>query len=91
MGLPEAVEGERGDEGGPVVSARELVEAVRAVGLEAQSGAAAHEAAIAAPLSPAQRRQLSDLLAQLAAGHGLRPGIHPGYRHLPGPDGPGRD
>jgi DNA-binding MarR family transcriptional regulator len=53
--------------------------------------AAAHEAAIAAPLSPAQRRQLSDLLARLAAGHGLRPGIHPGYRHLPGPDGPGRD
>jgi hypothetical protein len=52
--------------------------------------AAAHEAAIAAPLSPAQRRQLSDLLARLAAGHGLRPGIHPGYRYLPGPDGPGR-
>ena len=32
------------------------------------------------------------LLAQLgayAAGHGLRPGIHPGYRHLPEPDGTG--
>jgi len=51
--------------------------------------AAAHEAAIAAPLSPAQRRQLSDLLARLAAGHGLRPGIHPGYRHLPEPDSTG--
>ena len=41
-----------------------------------------HEQAIAAPLTPAERAQLSSLLGKLAAAHGLVPGIHPGYRNL---------
>ena len=41
-----------------------------------------HEQAITAPLTPAERAQLSALLGQLAAAHGLVPGVHPGYRHL---------
>jgi DNA-binding MarR family transcriptional regulator len=41
-----------------------------------------HEQAIAAPLTPAERAQLSTLLGKLAAAHGLVPGIHPGYRNL---------
>ena len=41
-----------------------------------------HEQAIAAPLTPAERAQLSGLLAKLAAAHGLTPGVHPGYRNL---------
>jgi DNA-binding MarR family transcriptional regulator len=43
---------------------------------------AEHEAAITAPLSAAERTELSALLAKLAEGHGLRPGIHPGFRHV---------
>jgi DNA-binding MarR family transcriptional regulator len=43
-----------------------------------------HEEAISAPLTPAERAELSRLLAKLASGHGLVPGIHPGYRHLDG-------
>jgi len=41
-----------------------------------------HEQAIAAPLTPAERAQLSKLLGKLAAAHGLVPGVHPGYRNL---------
>ena len=41
-----------------------------------------HEQAITAPLTPAERAQLSKLLGKLAAAHGLVPGVHPGYRHL---------
>jgi DNA-binding MarR family transcriptional regulator len=41
-----------------------------------------HEQAISAPLTPAERTQLSKLLGKLAAAHGLVPGIHPGYRNL---------
>ena len=41
-----------------------------------------HEQAITAPLTPAERAQLSKLLGKLAAAHGLVPGIHPGYRNL---------
>jgi DNA-binding MarR family transcriptional regulator len=43
-----------------------------------------HEEAISAPLTPAERAQLSKLLAKLAAAHGLTPGVHPGYRNLGG-------
>jgi DNA-binding MarR family transcriptional regulator len=43
---------------------------------------AAHEAAITAPLSAAERAELDVLLAKLAEAHGLRPGIHPGFRHV---------
>ena len=42
--------------------------------------AADDEEDIGAPLTPAERSELSRLLAKLAAGHGLRPGIHPGFR-----------
>jgi DNA-binding MarR family transcriptional regulator len=42
-----------------------------------------HEQAISAPLTEAERAQLSKLLGKLAAAHGLVPGIHPGYRNLP--------
>ena len=41
-----------------------------------------HEQAISAPLTEAERAQLSKLLGKLAAAHGLVPGIHPGYRQL---------
>ena len=41
-----------------------------------------HEQAISAPLTQAERAQLSKLLGKLAAAHGLVPGIHPGYRNL---------
>ena len=41
-----------------------------------------HEEAIGAPLTQAERAQLSKLLGKLAAAHGLVPGVHPGYRHL---------
>jgi DNA-binding MarR family transcriptional regulator len=41
-----------------------------------------HEQAISAPLTEAERAQLSKLLGKLASAHGLVPGIHPGYRNL---------
>ena len=41
-----------------------------------------HEQAISAPLTQAERARLSQLLAKLAAAHGLVPGVHPGYRNL---------
>ena len=41
-----------------------------------------HEQAISAPLTQAERAQLSKLLGKLASAHGLVPGIHPGYRSL---------
>jgi DNA-binding MarR family transcriptional regulator len=41
-----------------------------------------HEQAISAPLTEAERAQLSKLLGKLAAAHGLVPGIHPGFRKL---------
>ena len=41
-----------------------------------------HEQAISAPLTHAERAQLSELLGKLAAAHGLVPGVHPGYRNL---------
>src|ERR1700759_334983 len=45
-----------------------------------------HEQAITAPLTPAERPQLTRPLANLAAAHGLVPGVHPGYRTLGGAD-----
>ena len=48
--------------------------------------AAEHEAAITAALTSDERARLDALLTKLAEAHGLRPGIHPGYRHL-GDDG----
>jgi len=44
-----------------------------------------HEQAIAAPLTPAERAQLSKLLGKLAAAHGLVPGV----TRLPQPVGEG--
>jgi DNA-binding MarR family transcriptional regulator len=41
-----------------------------------------HDRAITDGLSDSQRAQLSELLAALAARHGLTPGVHPGYRRL---------
>ena len=43
-----------------------------------------HEETISAPLTGAERAQLSKLLAKLATAHGLTPGVHPGYRNLGG-------
>ncbi|WP_206340345.1 MarR family winged helix-turn-helix transcriptional regulator [Blastococcus litoris] len=42
--------------------------------------AEAHEAELTHTLSERERDQLKDLLGRLAAGLGLRPGVHPGYR-----------
>ncbi len=50
-----------------------------------------HEADLLAPLDPAERRTLAELLGRVAAAEGLTPGVHPGYRDLPvddrGPQG----
>ncbi len=55
--------------------------------------ATAHGADLLAPLGDAERAVLDDLLARLAAHHGLTPGVHPGYRTLgrPGPSERGQD
>lgn len=49
---------------------------------ELSQAAHEHEDAISAPLTQAERGQLHRLLSKLAAGHGLTPGVHPGYRDL---------
>jgi len=54
---------------------REMLEAIGRV-------ARAHDEAICAPLSEEERVQLGGLLKKLAQGHGLAPGIHPGYQSL---------
>lgn len=41
-----------------------------------------HSDDLLAPLSDTDRATLGRLLGQLAAAHGLAPGVHPGYRHL---------
>jgi DNA-binding MarR family transcriptional regulator len=57
-------------------------------GIEALEGinriAAEHEKAIVSPLSPAERKTLSELLGRLADSHGLTPGVHPGFSRLGG-------
>ena len=42
----------------------------------------AHEAEIVEGLTAAQRSTLAELLGTLAAGRGLTPGVHPGYRSM---------
>lgn len=44
--------------------------------------ARAHDEAICAGLTTAERAHLRTLLARLADTHGLTPGVHPGYRRL---------
>ena len=44
--------------------------------------ARAHDRALTAALSDAERAQLADLLARLADEQGLAPGVHPGFRRL---------
>jgi DNA-binding MarR family transcriptional regulator len=48
-----------------------------------RSAAERHEQAMLGPLSDAERRALGELLATLAAAHGLNPEAHPGYRRPP--------
>jgi len=60
----------------PTAAGEQAMAALGRVSLE-------HEQAITAPLTQAERAQLSALLAKLAAAHGLVPGVHPGYRDLP--------
>lgn len=48
----------------------------------------AHDLQITGALTAAQRSTLADLLARIADDLGLTPGVHPGYRTMPGPDGP---
>jgi len=54
--------------------------------------ARAHEDAMCAGLSDAERSRLADLLQKIAAQQGLAAGVHPGYRNLgaPGPGGPAK-
>jgi DNA-binding MarR family transcriptional regulator len=59
----------------PTAAGEQAMAALGQVSLE-------HEQAISAPLTQAERAQLSELLGKLAAAHGLIPGIHPGYRNL---------
>lgn len=47
--------------------------------------ARAHEADICAGLSEREHEQLTGLLARVAQGQGLTPGVHPGYRTLASP------
>ncbi|MCW0215435.1 MAG: MarR family winged helix-turn-helix transcriptional regulator [Pseudonocardia sp.] len=42
----------------------------------------AHDEAICGGLAPEERATLRSLLERLADGHGLTPGVHPGYRRL---------
>ena len=42
--------------------------------------ARAHDEAITAALSMAERKQLKELLQKISAEQGLTPGVHPGYR-----------
>jgi DNA-binding MarR family transcriptional regulator len=48
--------------------------------------ARAHEDALCAGLSAAERRQLARLLQKIAGRQGLAPGVHPGYRNLRTPE-----
>ena len=59
----------------PTAAGQQAMAALGQVSLE-------HEQAISAPLTQAERAQLSKLLGKLAAAHGLVPGVHPGYRNL---------
>ncbi|TDP91087.1 MarR family winged helix-turn-helix transcriptional regulator [Labedaea rhizosphaerae] len=43
---------------------------------------AEHNDRLLAPLSERERVTLTELLAKVAAAQGLRPGVHPGFRHL---------
>jgi DNA-binding MarR family transcriptional regulator len=67
-----------------------LTDPGRAALRELSAAAAEHEAAITEPLAADERAQLHRLLTTLAAAHGLTPGVHPGYRALPGAPSPGR-
>jgi DNA-binding MarR family transcriptional regulator len=54
--------------------------------LHAIAGVArAHEDALCAGLSEAERSQLASLLQKIAGRQGLAPGVHPGYRNLRAP------
>jgi len=44
--------------------------------------AAEHEESLCAALSKEERVQLRDLCRRIAEEQGLKPGVHPGYRHL---------
>lgn len=44
--------------------------------------AVAHQDDLCAALTPDERRQLAQLLQRIAAAHGLRLGVHPGFRHV---------
>jgi len=44
--------------------------------------ARAHSVALLTPLGSRDQQMLGELLAKLAAGHGLTPGVHPGFRSL---------
>lgn len=45
-----------------------------------------HQDSLCAALTAAECAQLTELLARIAAEQGLKPGIHPGYRRLGGPE-----
>ncbi|MFR9804973.1 MarR family winged helix-turn-helix transcriptional regulator [Pseudonocardia sp. RS010] len=59
-----------------------LTEAGEALLRRVAEVARAHEDAICGPLDEADRARLRELLAGLAAAHGLTPGVHPGYRRI---------
>jgi DNA-binding MarR family transcriptional regulator len=42
-----------------------------------------HDQLLTAALTPQQRAALQESLAIIAEQHGLTPGVHPGYRHVP--------
>lgn len=44
-----------------------------------------HDQLLTAALTPPQRAALQEALTIIAEQHGLTPGVHPGYRHLPAP------
>jgi DNA-binding MarR family transcriptional regulator len=59
-----------------------LTERGRQVLSELSRIAAEHEEALCAALSEEEKLQLRDLCRRIAEQQGLKPGVHPGYRHL---------
>lgn len=59
-----------------------LTDEGRAAMGEMRTIGSAHEAEMTAALTPAEHDELGRLLGKIAAGHGLTPDVHPGYKTL---------
>jgi DNA-binding MarR family transcriptional regulator len=66
------------------LSSLHLTDAGRALLDEIGAVALAHDDAVCGDLDQAERARLRELLLRVAAGNGLSPGVHPGYRRVSG-------